>query len=81
MWHIWETGVVHTGFRLGNLREGDCLKDLDIDRRTILKWIFKQWDGDAWTGLIWLRRGTGGAGACECINEPLDSIKCREFLH
>jgi hypothetical protein len=26
----------------------------------ILKWIFKMWDG-AWTGLIWLRIGTGGA--------------------
>jgi hypothetical protein len=25
----------------------------------ILKWIFKKWD-EAWTGLIWLRVGTGG---------------------
>jgi hypothetical protein len=23
--------------------------------RIILKWIFKKWDGGAWTGLIWLR--------------------------
>ena len=22
--------------------------------------IFKKWDGGAWTGLIWLRVGTGG---------------------
>jgi hypothetical protein len=28
--------------------------------RIILKWIFKKWDGAAWTGLIWLRIGTGG---------------------
>jgi hypothetical protein len=28
--------------------------------RVILKWIFKKWDLEAWTGLIWLRIGTGG---------------------
>jgi hypothetical protein len=28
-------------------------------RRIILKWIFEKWDG-AWTGLSWLRIGTGG---------------------
>ena len=27
--------------------------------RVILEWIFKRWNGEAWTGLIWLRRGTG----------------------
>jgi hypothetical protein len=26
----------------------------------ISKYIFKKWDGEAWTGLIWLRIGTGG---------------------
>jgi hypothetical protein len=25
-----------------------------------IKMIFKKWDGGAWTGLIWLRIGTGG---------------------
>ena len=30
------------------------------DRRIILKWIFRKWDVDgAWTGLSWLRIGTG----------------------
>ena len=28
--------------------------------RIILKWIFKKWDEEAWTGLICLRTGTGG---------------------
>jgi hypothetical protein len=31
-----------------------------LDGRIILKWILKKWDGEAWTGLIWLRIGTGG---------------------
>jgi len=47
----------------GNLREKerDHLEDLSLDVRIILKWILKMWDGQAWTGLIWLRIGTVGA--------------------
>jgi len=30
-----------------------------IDWRIILRWIFRKWDVGAWTGLIWLRIGTG----------------------
>jgi hypothetical protein len=26
----------------------------------VLNLIFRKWDGEAWTGLIWLRIGTGG---------------------
>jgi hypothetical protein len=37
-----------------DLREGDNLEDLGVDGM-ILKWIFKKRDGEAWTGLIWLR--------------------------
>lgn len=27
---------------------------LGVDRRIILKQIFKEWDGEAWAGLLWL---------------------------
>jgi hypothetical protein len=53
-------GEVHTAFWWGDLREGDHLEVPGADGRIILKWIFKKWDGGAWTGLIWLRIGTGG---------------------
>jgi len=33
----------------------------------------------AWTGLIWLRKGTG-VGLFKRDNEPSGSVKCGEFL-
>jgi hypothetical protein len=48
------------GFSVGNLREGDHLKDPGADGRIILKWTCERLDGGAWSGSIWLRIGTGG---------------------
>jgi hypothetical protein len=48
------------GFGGGNLRRRDHLEHLSVDGRIILKWIFKKRDRKVWTGLIWLRIGTGG---------------------
>jgi hypothetical protein len=53
-------GEVHTGFRWGDLTERYHLQDLGIDGRIILKWIFKKRNGEARTGLVCLRIGTGG---------------------
>ena len=51
---------MYTGFWWGNMRERSHLEDLGIDGSIILKWIFKEWDGGTWTGLIWLWMRTGG---------------------
>ena len=45
---------------VGNLMEGDHLEEPGVDGRIILRWIFRQWNVGSWTGLIWLRVGTGG---------------------
>jgi hypothetical protein len=58
--HIWGRGEVYTGFWCGNLRERGHLEDPGVDGRIILRWIFRHWDRGVWTGLMWLRIGTGG---------------------
>ena len=55
------------------------MEDLDIDERTIIKWIFKKLDGGHGLNLIWLGQGHV-TGSCECFNDPPDSIKWKEFL-
>jgi len=59
MWHVWGREEVYTAFLWGNLRERDHLEGPNADRMIIIKWIFKNWDGE-WTGLIWLRIDTCG---------------------
>jgi hypothetical protein len=55
------------------------LEDPRVDGMMILKWIFRMWQGEVWTGLIWLRVGKGGRHL-ELHNEPSGSIKWEEFL-
>jgi len=45
---------------VGKPSEKDHLEDTGVDERIILSWIFRKWNCGAWTGLIWLRIGTGG---------------------
>jgi hypothetical protein len=60
MGQVLETGEVHTGSWWGYLRKRDNLEDLRIDGTIKLKLIIRKWDGEAWTGLLWLRIVTGG---------------------
>jgi len=50
---------MHRGFWWDNLRKRDHLEDIGVDGRIILKFILKTWDGEEWTGLMWLRITTG----------------------
>lgn len=51
---------MQVGLRYGDLMGIDHLEDISVDGRVIIKWVFKEWHDDVWTGLLWLRRGTGG---------------------
>jgi len=51
---------VYTGFWWGNTSERDHWGEPGVDGRVILRWIFGKWNVGLWTGLIWLRIGTGG---------------------
>jgi hypothetical protein len=54
------SGEVYTRFCWGSLRKRDNLEDLGIREMIILKWFFKTWDREAWTGLIELKIAAGG---------------------
>jgi hypothetical protein len=53
---------------VGRYEGKNHLNDFGVEGRTILKWIFKKWDGEAWTGLIWLTIRTGGRLVKTVIN-------------
>jgi hypothetical protein len=36
------------------------LQDPGVDGKIIIKLFFKKWDVEIWSGLFWLRIGTGG---------------------
>jgi hypothetical protein len=54
----WNRGVYWVC--VGKTEGKNHLEDPRIDGSIILRWIFRKWDWGAWTGMIWLRIGTGG---------------------
>ena len=42
MGHVWGRGEVHTGIWRTNMNEINTTKYIYVDRRIILKWIFKK---------------------------------------
>jgi hypothetical protein len=38
----------------------DLSENTDVDGWIILRWIFRKWGMQTWTGWIWLKIGTGG---------------------
>ena len=70
---------MYTGFGWRNLRERDHLEDTGVDRRIILRWIFRKWDMGY--GLDGCGSGLGQVtGTCKCGYEQSGSIKCGELL-
>jgi len=50
---------VYTGVLSGKLEGKGPLGRPRQKWKDKIKWIFRNWDGQAWTGLIWFKRGTG----------------------
>jgi hypothetical protein len=65
---------MHPGFWWESLNERDHFQELCVNRKIILKWIFKKLDGRARSDLMWHMVETS-AGSCECHKEPPDSLK------
>jgi len=49
---------------VGKPKGRDHLGNPGVDGMMILRWIFRKWDVEEWTGLGWLRMGTGGGHLC-----------------
>jgi len=55
---VWERREIQTGVLWGSVKERVIFEDVGVDRRIILKWIFKRWEAEIWVGFIWLKTGT-----------------------
>jgi hypothetical protein len=56
--HVWVRGAYRA--LVGRSEGKKYLGDPGVDGRIILMWIFNKWNWEAWTGLIWFRKETGG---------------------
>jgi hypothetical protein len=53
--------------KVANIVETSIFNDPGADGRIILRWSFRKCDGGTWTGLIWLRIGTGGGALVKAV--------------
>jgi hypothetical protein len=60
--HVARMGEKRNAYRLSveSQKERDHWEDQDVGGLIILGRILERWDGVMWTGLVWLRIGTGG---------------------
>ena len=42
MWHMWGRGEVHNRYYWENLKKRFHFEDLEVERETVQKWIFKK---------------------------------------
>ena len=64
---------MHTGFWLGNQRE----TYLGVDWYTVLKWLFKKWDG----GMEWVHLAQDRDSWRAFVKEVMDILICSIFVH
>jgi hypothetical protein len=74
-----EETEIRTDVRLENLKEIDHLKDLVVNWRMILKWMFKKYEWWAWIGLIWQHRDMARCSK-ECT-ESSGTVRYGKFIH
>jgi hypothetical protein len=60
MWHAWERREKCTKFWWESLKEREHSEDQGVDGRTGSELILGRLDEGVWSGLSWLRIGTGG---------------------
>jgi len=56
---------------MGRPEERCHLEDEGIEGGIILKWAFKKFNVEPWTGLMWIRIGIGEAVVNDVMNCPL----------
>ena len=79
MWHVWETGELHTALWWRSLSFRGRLEVPGIGGLIILKRIFKTWVGGHGLDLSGSEK-VQVVGCCECVKELSGAIECEEFL-
>jgi hypothetical protein len=67
---------VHTGVWWGKPEGKNHLQDPGVEGKTILRWIFRNWE----EGMDWIDLAQDRDSSFKRSNEPSRSIKCGKFL-